>query len=47
MARYGLGYEELATENPGLIYCSISGIGELQVESYRDMTFLLGPRAAS
>lgn len=27
MARYGLGYEELVAENPGLIYCSISGFG--------------------
>lgn len=25
--RFGLGYEALAAENPGLIYCSISGYG--------------------
>jgi crotonobetainyl-CoA:carnitine CoA-transferase CaiB-like acyl-CoA transferase len=28
MARRGLAYEELVTENPGLIYCSISGFGQ-------------------
>lgn len=27
MARMGLGYEDLAAENPGLIYCSVSGFG--------------------
>jgi crotonobetainyl-CoA:carnitine CoA-transferase CaiB-like acyl-CoA transferase len=27
-ARLGLGYEELAVANPGLIYCSISGFGQ-------------------
>ena len=27
MARWGLGYEDLAKENPGLIYCTISGFG--------------------
>jgi formyl-CoA transferase len=27
MERWGLGYEELAKENPGLVYCSISGYG--------------------
>jgi crotonobetainyl-CoA:carnitine CoA-transferase CaiB-like acyl-CoA transferase len=27
MDAYGLGYEELVVENPGLIYCSISGFG--------------------
>lgn len=25
MTRYGLGYEDLRTANPGLIYCSITG----------------------
>jgi crotonobetainyl-CoA:carnitine CoA-transferase CaiB-like acyl-CoA transferase len=27
MARLGLGYEDLKLENPGLIYCSLSGYG--------------------
>ncbi len=28
MAKFGLGYEELAAEHPGLIYASISGYGQ-------------------
>jgi crotonobetainyl-CoA:carnitine CoA-transferase CaiB-like acyl-CoA transferase len=28
LARYGLGYEELAKLNPGLIYCSVTGFGQ-------------------
>jgi crotonobetainyl-CoA:carnitine CoA-transferase CaiB-like acyl-CoA transferase len=27
MARFGLGYDELAAVNPGLVYCSLSGFG--------------------
>jgi crotonobetainyl-CoA:carnitine CoA-transferase CaiB-like acyl-CoA transferase len=27
MARHGLGYDDLRTDNPGLIYCSITGFG--------------------
>ncbi|MEO5952588.1 MAG: CoA transferase, partial [Chloroflexia bacterium] len=27
MEKWGLGYEELAKEKPGLVYCSISGYG--------------------
>jgi crotonobetainyl-CoA:carnitine CoA-transferase CaiB-like acyl-CoA transferase len=34
LARYGLGYDALAAENPGLIYCSITGFG--QTGPYRD-----------
>ena len=28
LTRYGLGYEQLRVENPGLIYCSITGFGQ-------------------
>ncbi len=28
LARYGLGYDDLAADNPGLIYCSITGFGQ-------------------
>ncbi|KAG7361309.1 CoA-transferase family III domain containing protein [Nitzschia inconspicua] len=27
MSKFGLGYETLASQNPGLVYCSISGYG--------------------
>lgn len=27
MRRYGLGYDEVAADNPGVVYCSISGFG--------------------
>ncbi len=33
-AKFGLGYQELATQNSGLIYCSITGFG--QDGPYRD-----------
>lgn len=28
LARYGLSYEHLKAENPGLVYCSITGFGQ-------------------
>jgi len=28
LARYGLGYDDLAKDNPGLVYCSITGFGQ-------------------
>ena len=28
LARYGLGYDQLAELNPGLVYCSITGFGQ-------------------
>jgi formyl-CoA transferase len=34
LARYGLGYDDLSKDNPGLIYCSITGFG--QTGPYKD-----------
>jgi formyl-CoA transferase len=34
LARYGLGYEDLSKDNPGLVYCSITGFG--QTGPYKD-----------
>jgi crotonobetainyl-CoA:carnitine CoA-transferase CaiB-like acyl-CoA transferase len=28
LARYGLGYDDLKEDNPGLVYCSITGFGQ-------------------
>lgn len=28
MERFGLGYQDVAAENPGVVYCSISGFGD-------------------
>lgn len=43
MARLGLGYDALATANPGLIYCSITGYGQNGPNAQRaghDLTYL-------
>jgi crotonobetainyl-CoA:carnitine CoA-transferase CaiB-like acyl-CoA transferase len=34
LARYGLGYDDLKKNNPGLIYCSVTGFG--QTGPYKD-----------
>src|SRR5690606_35083850 len=28
MTRFGLGYDAVAADNPGVVYCSISGFGD-------------------
>ena len=28
LARYGLGYDDIKAENPGIIYCSVTGFGQ-------------------
>jgi crotonobetainyl-CoA:carnitine CoA-transferase CaiB-like acyl-CoA transferase len=35
LARYGLGYDDLAKENPALVYCSITGFGQTGPEARR------------
>lgn len=43
MERLGVGYEALRAENPGLIYCSISGYGqtgELRTRAGHDLNFM-------
>ncbi len=53
--RLGVGYERLREENPGLVYCAITGYGQdgpYTARSGHDMNYLglggvLGPHAAS
>ncbi len=43
MARLGLGYEALRVENPGLIYCSITGYGQTGERAQKaghDLTYM-------
>lgn len=43
MARLGLGYEALRADNPGLIYCSITGYGqagERALKAGHDLTYM-------
>ena len=35
LARYGLGYDDLKKDNPGLIYCSVTGFGQTGPDKYR------------
>ncbi len=46
--RLGVGYQELAAENPGLVYCSISGFGErgpyAGLKGYRGVVDAVGGR---
>ncbi len=43
--KLGLGYEDLARENPGLVYCSITGFGPGEDEDRPGYDFLVQARA--
>lgn len=45
LERLGLGYEDLARENPGLVYCSITGFGPGRDEDRPGYDFLVQARA--
>lgn len=45
LAKAGLGYEALKAENPGLVYCSITGFGPGEDENSPGYDFLVQARA--
>ena len=55
MERFGLGYEQLAADRPGLVYCSVTGFGpaselagyDLVVQAVGGLMSITGPDAAT